>query len=459
MQKLLAPLESQLVGIWPSRVRNAASGRSLDAERGVLLVPSIRTRGESPALSLPFVRVPARRDLGLPPVVVLAGGPGAAAIGAFETSMFEHVERLSEICDVVTFDQRGCQGALPNLDSPHRPQYDLSEVLTRNAALAAQRDHAGRLATYWRERGVEVDAFNTVESAHDVDDLRKALGAETINLHGASYGSHLGLAVLRLHGERVGKAILCIVEGPDDTHKLPANTDRHFRHIAELARGSTSLDGMCPDLDGELRAVLEDYDAHPPLVQIAGMEDRVPLGRFAVQTVLGGALGSTRAIRGLPALARQLTRRDTSTLSRRFGRWLGQAPHGMMLAMDCASGATAQRMADIESQRKGALLDDTFNLPFPFVGDVMGVTDLGDTFRAPVRSATPTLFCCGTLDGRTPISNAVAARAGFSDSRLIVVEGASHEVPSVLIEPHLKFLRGEDVGDMRLQIPFEFDPL
>ena len=459
MQKLLAPNDSQLVGIWPWQLRNPVSGRSLDAERGVLLVPSSRTGDESPALSLPFVRVRAKQDSGLPPLVVLAGGPGAPAIGAFETSFFAHVERLSEVCDVVTFDQRGGQGALPNLESPHRPQYDLTEALTRDAALAAQREHAGRLATYWRERGVEVDAFNTIESAHDVDDLRKALGAETINLHGASYGSHLGLAVLRLHGERVGKAILCIVEGPNDTHKLPANTDRHFRHITELARDSAALGGECPDLDGELRAVLEDYDADPPLVQIAGVEERVPLGRFAVQTVLGSALGSVRAIRGLPGFARQLTRRDTSTLSRRFGRWLTQAPHGMMLAMDCASGATRKRMAAIELQRTEALLDDTFNLPFPFVGNDMGITDLGDDFRAPVESATPTLFCCGTLDGRTPISNAVAAREGFPNSHLIVVEGASHETPTALLEPQMRFLRGEDVDDTRLHIPFEFDAL
>ena len=399
------------------------------------------------------------QDLGLPPLVVLAGGPGGAAIGAFETSFFEHVERLSEICDVVTFDQRGCQGSLPNLDSPHQPDYPLGEVLTRDAALDAQRTHARRLAVHWRERGVEVDAFNTVESAHDVDDLRKALGAETINIHGASYGSHLGLAVLRLHGERVVKAVLCIVEGPNDTHKLPANTDRHFRHIAELSRESAVLAGECEALDDELRAVLDDFDANPALVQIAGVEERVPLGRFAIQMVLGGALGSPRAIKALPSFARQLKRRDTSTLSRRFGRWLGHAPHGMMLAMDCASGATARRMAEIEAQRGEALLDDTFNLPFPFVGDAMGVTDLGDDFRAPVQSNVPTLFCCGTLDGRTPIANAVTAREGFPDSRLIVVEGASHEVPSVLLEPQLRFLRGEDVPDMRLQVPFEFDPL
>lgn len=459
MQKLLAPNESQPVGIWPWQLRNPASGRSLDAERGALLVPSSRAGAESPALSLPFVRVRARRELGLPPLVVLAGGPGAPAIGAFETSFFEHVERLSEVCDVVTFDQRGSPGALPNLDSPHRPQYDLSEVLTRDAALAAQQEHAQRLATHWRERGVEVDAFNTVESAHDVNDLRKALGAETINLHGASYGSHLGLSVLRLHEDRVTKAILCIVEGPNDTHKLPANTDRHFRHVAELARDGAALAGECPDLDGELRAVLDDYHANPPLVQIAGVEERVPLGRFAVQTVLGGALGSARAIRALPSFARQLTRRDTSTLSRRFGRWLTQAPHGMMLAMDCASGATPERMAAIESQRAEALLDDTFNLPFPFVGDAMGITDLGDAFRTPVVSDTPTLFCCGTLDGRTPIANAVATREGFSNSHLIVVDCASHETPPVLLEPQLRFLRGEDVDDTRLRIPFEFDAL
>ena len=459
MQKPLAPNDSQLVGIWPWQLRSPASGRWLDAERGVLLVPSSRAGGESPALSLPFVRVRAKRDLGLPPLVVLAGGPGAAAIGAFEMQFFEHVERLSEVCDVLTFDQRGSQGALPNLSGPHRPQYDLTQVLTRDAALAAQLEHAGRLATHWRERGVEVDAFNTVESAHDVDDLRKALGAETINLHGASYGSHLGLAVLRLHGERVEKAILCIVEGPDDTHKLPANTDRHFRHIADLARDSAVLGGECPDLDGELRAVLDDYDADPPLVQIAGVEERVPLGRFAVQIVLGSTLGSVRAIRGLPGFARQLTHRDTSTLSRRFGRWLSQAPHGMMLAMDCASGATPERMAAIESQRTEALLDDTFNLPFPFVGDVMGITDLGDAFRAPVASETPALFCCGTLDGRTPIANAVAAREGFPNSNLIVVEGASHETPTALLEPQLHFLQGEDVGDIRLHLPFAFDAL
>ena len=87
--------EYRLVGRWPVRLTHA-SGRSLDAERGLLMVPSCRQQDESQAIALPFVRVPARRDHGLAPLVVLAGGPGAPAIGSFEAGFFEHVERFSD---------------------------------------------------------------------------------------------------------------------------------------------------------------------------------------------------------------------------------------------------------------------------------------------------------------------------------------------------------------------------
>ena len=439
--------EYRLVGRWPARLRHA-NGRSLDAERGMLLVPSCRKRDESAAIALPFVRVPAKRDHGLPPLVVLFGGPGVPAVGAFETSFFEHVERFSEVCDVVTFDQRGANGALPSLVNPFTPEYGLEAALTRDGFLAAHRDSARRLGAYWRERGVDPDDYNTVESAHDVDDLRRVLGAEKVNLHGASYGSHLGLATFKYHGEHVERAILCIVEGLNDTHKLPANTDRHFRHLAELARTDPQLKGQFPDLFGEIAEVLDAFDHAPGR------------GKFAVQTVLGNALGSIRAIRELPHFVRELAHGESATLTRRFERLLA-APglHGMQLAMDYASGATADRTRLIEVQRTQALLDDSFNLPYPFVGEALGVDDLGDDFRTPVSSDVPTLLCTGTLDGRTPISNAEDARRGFRNSHLIVLEGATHETPTMLLDAQTDFLRGREVGVERLSRPFAFNPL
>ena len=450
--------EYRIGGRWPARLVHA-NGRSLDAERGLLLVPSCRKHDESAAIGLPFVRVPARRDHGVAPLVVLAGGPGVPAIGAFETSFFEHAERFSEICDVVTFDQRGANGALPNLVNPSQPRYDLDAVLTRDGFLDAQRDSARGLATYWRERGVDLNVYNTVENAHDVNDLRRALGVDKVNLHCASYGSHLGLTVLKMHGEHVDRAILCIVEGLDHTHKLPANIDRHYCHLSDLARTDRRLKGQFPDLFGEIAEVLDTFDRAPEIVKLTTANRRTPVGKLAVQVVIGHALGSIRAIRDLPNFTRQLAMGDLTTLIRRVERWLtGPGVHGMQMAMDYASGASAERMLLIEAQRANALLGDSFNLPFPFVGDALGVDDLGDDFRAPVESDVPTLFCAGTLDGRTPIANASEVRRGFSNSRLIVVEGMTHELPALLLDSQTDFLQGVDSGVERLSRPFAFNP-
>ena len=450
--------EYRHVGRWPVRLTHV-SGRSLDAERGLLLVPSCRKKDESRAIALSYLCVHASQNRGLSPLVVLAGGPGAPAIGSFETGFFEHVERFSEICDVVTFDQRGANSALPNLDNPMPPCYDFDSVLTRETFLNAQRASATGLATYWRKCGIDPNDYNTIESAHDVNDLRRALDAPKINLHGASYGSHLGLTVLKQHGDYVDRAILCIVEGLDDTHKLPANTDRHFDHLSELARTDRNLKGQFPDLVAEIAEVLDFFERKPQTVKFANQNTETPVGKFAVQLVIGNALGSIRAIRELPSFVRQLAKGDLATLARRVERWLtGSGIHGMQLAMDYASGASSERLELIEAQRQEALLDDSFNLPFPFVGDALSVDDLGDDFRAPVQSDVPTLFCAGTLDGRTPISNAEAARRGFAASYLVIVEGATHETPNLLIDLQSDFLCGKDPSVDKLVRPFAFNP-
>ena len=130
-----------------------------------------------------------------------------------------------------------------------------------------------------------------------------------------------------------------------------------------------------------------------------------------------------------------------------------------MLAIDHAAGASPARTRRIEAERADALLDDSFNLPFPFIGRELGIAELDDVFRTPVQSDTPTLFCAGTLDGRTPVSNADAALRGFPNGQLIVVEGMGHDEPTVLLDAHMGFLQGRDIEDERLGMPFNFDTI
>src|SRR5688572_16099842 len=54
----------------------------------------------------------------------------------------------------------------------------------------------------------DLPSYNTAYNADDVDDLRAALGYEKLNLYGISYGSRLGLEVLRRHGDKVRAAVI-----------------------------------------------------------------------------------------------------------------------------------------------------------------------------------------------------------------------------------------------------------
>ena len=62
--------------------------------------------------------------------------------------------------------------------------------------------------------------------------MRKHLGAEKISLWGISYGSHLALAAMTAIPDEIDKVVIAIVEGLDQTAKLPSRTDTYFEQLA-----------------------------------------------------------------------------------------------------------------------------------------------------------------------------------------------------------------------------------
>src|SRR5262249_912113 len=90
---------------------------------------------------------------------------------------------------------------------------------------------------------------------------------------------------------------------------------------------------------------------------------------------------------------------------------------------------------------------------------------LGPEFRSPIRSSVPVLFIAGTLDGRTPVSNADEVRRGFPHGEELVLEGASHGWDLFYFFPRAKeimlgFLQAEPVPASHFSLlPFRFDPL
>lgn len=439
------------------------NGRARHAvEYGRLAVPENRSRPGGSCIEISFARFPARTSQPGPPIVFLAGGPGASGVHV-ATRIPQFFEELASGSDVIALDQRGVGSSRPCLDS--RAQWDLP--LHEPTSRAAYVEHACRgareIASFWGDRGVDLAGYTTAESADDLEDLRRALGVDQISLCGLSYGSHLGLAYLKRHPERAYRAVLGLVEGPDDTYKLPANTQLHLARLSDLAEADANVRAEVPNLLDLMNDVLAQLRQSPVSVPCCGEGDdvgQIGIGPLDLQLYVSGALGSIHMIRELPKIFLGLARGNYSTLAARV-RQRRQAflPSAMSLVMDSASGVSPERWRAIREQAPDAFLEDVFNLPFPHVAEPLGAPDLGPEYRAPVVSSVPTLFLSGSLDGRTPESNARSALASFSRGQHLLVEGASHAYfPEATIHAR-RFFAGEEVTTDRIEVPFAFEPL
>lgn len=95
------------------------------------------------------------------------------------------------------------------------------------------------------------------ESAADLNTLRQALGEETISLLGISYGTHLAVTAIRRQPDRIRRAILAGVEGPDHTFTLPPAQQQHLEFLAAEARKQPVAEYV-PDLLDAIDSVLTE---------------------------------------------------------------------------------------------------------------------------------------------------------------------------------------------------------
>lgn len=447
-----------------------ATGEKVESEFGTLFVPENRSKPDSNLIELAFVRFKSTAKNPGPPIVYLAGGPGGSGIFSANGSRFPLFMAMREIADVIAFDQRGTGQSKPNLGCYDRLALALDVVPSREAALKELRANASSCADYWRDlQRVDLDAYNTNESADDLEDLRKALGASQISLWSISYGTHLAFATMRRHPKSIHRAILAGTEGPDHTHKLPSNIQKHLEDLAALIKADPEIGKEIPDFLGLMKSVFDRLDAQPETVEIVDprtkQKVKVIVNKFVMQFIVASNIGTVVTAR-FPALFYRASKGDFTNPAQ---VWLNQTRSGigsaMSFMMDCASGQTAARRALIEKEAKVTLLEDYANFPFPDVCQEWKAPDLGDAFRAPLRSDVPVLFISGTLDARTPVSNAEEYRTGFTNSTHMIIEGAVHSDPLFLASPKIKdgmleFLRGQPVTVTKITgPPMKFVPL
>jgi pimeloyl-ACP methyl ester carboxylesterase len=440
----------------------SSSGQSVEAERGRFMVPENRANPDSRMIELGFIRFASTSANPGNPIVYLAGGPGGSGTGTARDRRWEIFMALRDVADVIAFDQRatGLSQSLPECVDPNPPS--TAWALTRENMVAYYRAETARCLDWWRGEGIDIAAYNTQESAHDIDDLRQALGAEQIDLWGISYGTHLGMTYLKSYEDNAGRAVFAGFEGPDDTVKLPSRTDALFSRIEALIAADPAASQAYPDLTGMMRRVHDRLEAEPVAVTFTprGSEEPVTitLGAFALQWLTGAMARDPGPISQLPALYMGMDMGNFDRPAMIIHQYLfSGAPsmRAMSTAMDLASGVSEARRGLVEIERQTSLLNDALNFPMPHLYGVAPEMDLGADFRAPAEVDTPILFINGTLDSRTYPQAARSAMQTLPNSHQMMVINGGHniyEADPILQTIVADWFNGNDVPD---QIEFD----
>ncbi|MEW5902027.1 MAG: alpha/beta hydrolase [Acidobacteriota bacterium] len=431
-------------------------------------MPENRRRPGSRLIELSFVRLKSRSNNPGAPTLYLVGGPGGQAIAQVK-ALFPQYSNLLEAGDLILLDQRGTGTSSPNLNCAEKLNYPLDKPLEREELLRLTKEASLACARAWREKGVDLEGYNTLENADDVEALCQALKIEKLNLFGTSYGTHLALAVIRRHGKHLNRVILAGVEGPDHTYKLPSQIDENFAEIATRVRADPKIGQDMPDMLGVIRTIANRLEKEPAAVEVSDQATqqkvKIVVGRFDFQLFLASFAGRVARLKTLPATLFAMSQGDFTGLAQlSLAARRESIGSAMSFLMDCSSGASAERSERIQREAKGSPAGAVIDFPFPEVCEAWAAPDLGAAFRSPVQSLVPILFISGSLDGRTPVTNAEEVRRGFPNSHHLIVENAGHVDATMFTaktkEVMVDFLLGKPVTIERVPAPpLEFAPL
>jgi len=406
-------------------------GREYMADMGTFTVPENRANPDSNVIKLGIMRVKSTSDNPGPPIFILAGGPGGSSIENLRNYL-NASEKLLALGDLVGVDQRGVSKSRPNLNRFFFRVLPFDEPTDREKVLAAYCEVIEDSKAYWKEKGVDLRGYTTEESADDINAVREALGYESMRLFGRSYGSHLGLSIMRRHGDDVASAVFQGIEGPDHTFKTPSQIQTGLEKVAALVAADPALNEKIPDFIALVSRVLEKLDTEPREVEVdlgktQGMKT-VTVSKTDVQYWTANNIGRNSSMVGVPAAYYAMDHGDFDELARFVVQTRRITIQSAMAPItDCASGMTQARRKRITREAGETTLGDVVNGPYPDICDCWEAPDLGDEFRGALKSDVPVLLICGDLDSRTPESNARELMPGLSNSRLIIVKNAGHD--------------------------------
>ncbi|HAW94079.1 MULTISPECIES: alpha/beta fold hydrolase [unclassified Arsukibacterium] len=425
---------------------------------GFITVPENREVPDSRLLRIIFTHITAQASLDIDqenksakedeqvlepradPIIYLTGGPGAG-IEFYVNRFLKH--DLTKTRDLYILNQRGIgdsEELCPYYDATSREQVLADNLKGQEIENAERMKACFNAAT---NRGVDLSAYNTVENARDVRALRRALGFDSWNVWGISYGSHLGQMLVNVDPEGIRALVLDAIVPNDlgDLMRIHRWVARNHQNVfTECERQGAAI---CDGLEQAFYAAGNALIANPVMAD-AFDEELFPSGKANVPALIAAFAPFSMLYEqdehpAIPAVMRGLVdminNRDDEVfqaLANGAAEFSRSSGLGMGSAIRCNDGymAAEASIAAEDLQEDFGFNEGAFSVEgSQLMADTCVEAGLAPRDRKDyqlIQSDIPTLVVNGDWDPITPPALAERIAPGFSNGRLIIVPYAGH---------------------------------
>ena len=461
-------------------------GDEMEIEQGTIVVPENRNHAQSNRIALSFIRIPSRNSNPIAPIFFLAGGPGTPGSSVFRRSYFYVFKRLSEYADVILIDQRGTGNSIPNLrcrNSMEMPIEDSNDW--EQDILADITAKCKECAMEFLDMNIDLKGYNSKQSAHDIDEVRKALKLDTINLFGYSYGTTLAQHYVAMYPQHTERLICAGPTAPDLALKLPQHVEEQYVIMDSLLALDPRLKKYIPEFTGLMQSQHDRLKTEPlqmklPLMDAVGDDDgsffislfkviswfkpywKLTLSDTHLKVMMAQNLGRSSWTAIAPRYYYQLSQGEHNRLGNYLRNFRRQPmPNALFFTVAASTRFPQNRWEEASTSREDQLLSH-FDISFgrhPRVLESFGIEPIPE-LNNPVFSNHDLLLIGGTLDGRTPLSNLDTVYDRFENGQKIIVHHASHDdlVDDQVLDLIVRFVQGDSIGTIELYRDFTFMP-
>jgi len=415
------------------------------ARCGQLIVPENHQYAGAPMIRLAVAIVAARSPQPQSdPIVWLAGGPGDDAITEIPMAL---AGKLNANRDVIFMSQRGTYTARPRLtcESVDRwaaktldMPYDAAATgtLYSDATLKCRRELAGRTS--------DLAAYNTLESADDLEYLRLALHIAKWNLFGISYGTDLALTYMRQHPDGIRSVAIDGVFPPSLGGGVAAWTSagEGINAVFKACRDQAPCRKRYGDIGATFRRLVIQYEATPKTVevQVPGHSGKVKVKISGGMLVQWAVSPGTHVAAKVPASIYALAHGDPAPIASTWAApkvdtsGIGVFSNGLFYGVSCGEWVPYETEQSVVAAGRRAfptfpisILKNAPNLPFMRENcRDWGVLPLAPLVRTATRSNLPTLVINAQYDAQTAASFGAYVARTLPNSTVVTIPNVAH---------------------------------